>query len=115
MAGTNSIFQEPWWLDAVAPAAWSSADVASGGVVVARMPYTMETRFGLRMLTMPPLTQTLGPWLAPEEGKYAQRLSREKRLMTKLIEQLPQSDYFAQNFHHPVQARQVLVDLLDGY
>ena len=102
MAGTNSIFQEPWWLDAVAPAAWSSAEVASGGVVVARMPYTMETRFGLRMLTMPPLTQTLGPWLAPEEGKYAQRLSREKRLMTKLIEQLPQFDYFAQNFHHSI-------------
>ena len=102
MASTNSIFQEPWWLDAVAPARWSSVEVESGGAIVGRMPYISVTRFGLRALTMPPLTQTLGPWLASEEGKYAQRLTREKRLMTRLIEQLPKFDYFAQNFHHSI-------------
>jgi hypothetical protein len=54
------------------------------------------------VLTMPPLTQTLGPWLSGYEGKYTNRLSRDKELMTELIEKLPHFDLFQQNFHHSV-------------
>lgn len=54
------------------------------------------------MLTMPPLTQTLGPWLSPFEGKYTNRLSRDKELMTELVDQLPRFDLFQQSFHHSV-------------
>ncbi len=52
---------------------------------------------------MPPLTQTLGPWLRATADKYANQRSREKELMTELIEKLPSFDFFQQNFHHSIQ------------
>jgi lipid II:glycine glycyltransferase (peptidoglycan interpeptide bridge formation enzyme) len=69
---------------------------------VARLPYVVEKRWGLTGLTMPPLTQTLGPWLAPSEGKLVNQLSRQKELMTSLIERLPPFDYFHQRFHYSI-------------
>jgi lipid II:glycine glycyltransferase (peptidoglycan interpeptide bridge formation enzyme) len=51
---------------------------------------------------MPRLTQTLGPWLAPPEGKYAAKLARHKELMTAVFAQLPAHDLFSQNFHHSI-------------
>src|SRR5919202_225122 len=99
LSETNTLFEQPWWLDAVAPGAWGAVEVPSGGEVVARLPYAVERRLGLTGLTMPPLTQTLGPWLAPLSGKYASRLSRQKELMVSLIERLPSYDYFHQRLH----------------
>ena len=95
----GSIFSQPWWLDAVAPGQWGEVTVERGGNLFARMPYVMARRRGLTFITMPPLTQSLGPWLRPYPGKYANRLSEEKQLMTELIDQLPPFDYFQQNFH----------------
>jgi hypothetical protein len=96
---TNAIFQQPWWLDAVAPGRWSVVTHEAGDKVLARLPYVMEKRHGLTNLTMPRLTQTLGPWLSPSEAKYAKQLARQKDLMTAIIEQLPPHDYFYQRFH----------------
>jgi hypothetical protein len=100
--GTNSLFEQPWWLDAVAPGAWGAVEVPRDGNLVARLPYVTETRLGLRGLNMPPLTQTLGPWLAPSEGKQTGQLARQKELMTKLIEGLPSHDFFHQRFHYSI-------------
>lgn len=59
----NSLFEQPWWLDAVAPGQWEEALVTdTNGSVMARMPYV---KTGNR-ITMPPLTQNLGIWMAPE-------------------------------------------------
>ena len=59
----NSLFEQPWWLDAVAPGQWDEALVTdANGSVMARMPYV---KTGNR-ITMPPLTQNLGIWMAPE-------------------------------------------------
>lgn len=99
---SNPIFSQPWWLDAVAPNAWGEAVVERGGQLHARLPYVIQRGRGLTMLTMPPLTQTLGPWLRPYPGKYTNRLSEEKQLMTELIEQLPRFDLFQQNFHYSI-------------
>jgi lipid II:glycine glycyltransferase (peptidoglycan interpeptide bridge formation enzyme) len=97
------LFEQPWWLDAVAPGAWGAAEVWRGGRVVARLPYVTEKRLGLiKGLNMPPLTQTLGPWLAPLEGKQVEQLARQKELMTELIEGLPPHDYFHERFHYSV-------------
>ncbi len=98
----NSIFQQPWWLDAVAPNAWDAVEISKGSQVVARLPYVIQTRRGMTYLTMPPLTQTLGPWLASSTAKYAKQLARQKDLMTSLIEQLPSCDYFSQRFHYSI-------------
>ncbi|WYL96978.1 MAG: GNAT family N-acetyltransferase [Gloeotrichia echinulata IR180] len=99
---TNSIFQSRWWLDAVAPKTWNAVEICQDGRIVARLPYIVNLKMGLRYLTMPPLTQTLGPWLAPSKAKYAKQLAQQKDLMTSLIEQIPPYDYFCQNFHFSI-------------
>jgi lipid II:glycine glycyltransferase (peptidoglycan interpeptide bridge formation enzyme) len=98
----NSLFQQPWWLDAVASNQWNEVTVERGGEVVARLPYVIKKRKGLTILSMPQLTQTLGPWLRPSKAKYAKQLSEQKDLMTELIQKLPRFDYFFQNFHYSI-------------
>jgi hypothetical protein len=94
----NSIFEQPWWLDSVAPGAWSDVVIRRNGELVARLPYAHRRRFGLKTIVQPPYTQTLGPWLATGEGKYARRLENENRLLGELIQGLPPFDIFRQNF-----------------
>jgi hypothetical protein len=98
----GSIFSQPWWLDIVAPDSWGEVVVEKGGELYARMPYVIRRKLGLTILDMPTLTQTLGPWLRPYEGKYTGRLSEEKALMTELIHKLPKHDIFLQNFHYSI-------------
>lgn len=58
----NSIFEQPWWLEAVAPGQWEEALVTNrNGEVIARMPFVRSGR----RITMPSLTQNLGIWMAP--------------------------------------------------
>jgi len=98
---TIPIFSKDWWLDAVCGEEnWDVAIVEKGGEIWAAMPYFIIKKHGLTYLTMPPLTQTLGPWLRPSKAKYANMLSEQKDLMTELISQLPRFDYFNQNFHY---------------
>ena len=94
----NSIFEQPWWLDCVAPGTWNEAVVRRGSEVVARLPYAARRKLGLTMIVQPTFTQTLGPWFAPLEGKYARRLETEKRLLRELIEMLPPFDFFRMCF-----------------
>jgi Acetyltransferase (GNAT) domain len=102
IADVTSIFQQPWWLDAVAPGAWSAVEIRRGGALKARLPYVVKKHLGFTLVNMPPLTQVLGPWLPPYSGKYTHQLSEEKELMTQLIEQLPTFDLFLQNFHYSI-------------
>lgn len=98
----GSIFSQPWWLDAVAPDSWDAVEIERDGKLVARLPYLYSKgRLGLH-LGMPMLSQTLGPWITPMEGKASKKFGREKDLMFELIEKLPDYAYFAQNFHYSV-------------
>ena len=65
----HALFQQPWWLDAVAPGAWDAAIVTKDGEIVGRLPYVRMRRFGLTILGQPLLTQFLGPWIKPGTGK----------------------------------------------
>jgi hypothetical protein len=94
----NSLFEQPWWLDSVAPGRWSTAVVRRGDEVVARLPYVQRRSLGMTAIVQPPLTQTLGPWEAPLEGKYARRLETEKKLLGRVIEMLPRVDLFRMSF-----------------
>ncbi|MDX9761231.1 MAG: GNAT family N-acetyltransferase [Desulfomonilia bacterium] len=98
----NSIFQQPYWLEAVSPGQWGAAVVSSGGHIVARLPYVIHKELGLTRLIMPKLTKFLGPWISPATGKYASELARQKDIMFGLIGQLPRFDFFAQNFHYSI-------------
>lgn len=95
---TNSIFQEPWWLETVAPGKWGAVEIRRGGEIAARLPYLLKRRMGLTIVSQPPLTPTLGPWLRPSQAKYTNQLMEQKDLMDELIAGLPQFDLFAQNF-----------------
>jgi hypothetical protein len=95
---THSIFEEAWWLEAVAPGSWGEAIVKRGEEVFARLPYVLKRRLGVRVVTQPPLTPSLGPWIRQTPGKYAKQLETEKDLMSELIEELPPFDAFRQNF-----------------
>jgi hypothetical protein len=93
-----TIFQQPWWLDVVAPGIWKDVTVERGGAVIARLPYMLKRRFGFSVITMPILTPTLGPWLRSSDGKKVTQASDEKELMTELISKLPRFDAFRQRF-----------------
>ena len=98
-----TIFQQPFWLDAVAPGQWHRVEIRRGETLHAFLPYVLKREaFGRHALVMPPLTQTLGPWFAPHSAKYVTQLSRQHELMTELIELLPPFDYFRQNFHYSI-------------
>jgi Acetyltransferase (GNAT) domain len=98
IAGTYSIFEQPWWLDALAPSQWQEVRIEKDGKIVGRLPFVLKKRFGLKVITQPPLTQTLGPWVDAGSGNYTRRLGTEKRLTTQLIEKLPDFDVFSQHF-----------------
>ena len=99
----HSIFQQPWWLDAVAPGQWGEVIARRGQEIAARLPFVHFKRFGLTHVVMPHLTQTLGPWIRPSTAKYARQLEQQKNLMNELIDGLPHFDYFSQNFHYSVK------------
>lgn len=85
----NSIFEQPWWLEAVAPGQWGAAEVEKDGRVIARLPYVRSKRFGFKMLGMPDYTQTLGYWTEDTGAKNARKHARDKDLIEQLIDQLP--------------------------
>ena len=82
----------------MAPGRWDEATIERGGRTVARLPYVVRGRGRLRMLTMPPLTQTLGPWVERSSGKPAHALSEEHALLAELEGGLPTAEAFDQHF-----------------
>lgn len=94
------LFSQAWWLDAVAEGCWDVALVETGGEVKASMPYVIRKRGTFTLISQPPLTQNLGPWMRGSSAKYAKRLGEQKKAFYALIEQLPRFDYFNQNWHY---------------
>jgi Acetyltransferase (GNAT) domain len=97
-ACANAIFQQPWWLDAMAPGRWDAVTVERDGRLVARLPYVVRGRPRMRVLTMPPLTQTLGPWIERPEASPPRALGHEHELLAELEARLPPAAAFIQQF-----------------
>ena len=85
----NCIFEEPWYLDAVAPNNWYVAEVFRNNQVHARLVYSKKKQFGQKIICNPPFAQTVGPWILDTNAKKVNNLAREKELLNELIEQLP--------------------------
>lgn len=97
------IFSKDWWLDAVCGENnWDVTIIEKGLEIVASMAYMLRKKYCFTICGMPQLTQILGPWLKPSKAKYAKQLSSQKKIMSELIMQLPEFDYFAQNFHYSI-------------
>lgn len=102
------LHHQPWWLDAVCdgPDAWQAAvatDAASRAIGI--LPYHPARRWGLRILSLPPLSTYAGPWLQYPQNpdfKEVSRLAFEKKTMLDLICQLPRAAFFQQNFRPEV-------------
>lgn len=94
------VFSQAWWLDAVAPDSWDVVLALNDGEIVASLPYVIKKRFGLTLLTQPPLTQKLGPWLKTNSLKYSKRLALEKDILQDLYGRLPTYSYYKQNWHY---------------
>lgn len=84
----NCVFEQPWWLEVVAPGDWDEVFVKEGSEIIARLPFVMRGH----KITMPPLTPSLGPWIKPEvftkragNAQYGEL----KEIIYSLIEQLP--------------------------
>ena len=97
-ACANAIFQQPWWLEATAPGRWDQATVERDGRLVARLPYVVRGRPRMRVLTMPPLTQTLGPWIERSEASPPRALGHAHELLAELEAALPPAAAFIQQF-----------------
>lgn len=81
----NGIFEQPWWLDVVAPNAWRDIIVQEDGKIIARWPI-VEINGGVRM---PQLTQTLGFWMAEDVLENDIYYNRRKEITNLLLAQLP--------------------------
>ena len=89
----NSLFEQPWWLDIVAPGQWNEAVVKEGDEIIGRLPYVLQGK----NIGMPPLTQTLGPWIKPayrEKQPGNSQLSVQKEIIAELLSQLPKHRNF---------------------
>ena len=95
----HGVFQESWWLDAVAPGGWSEVAVQRNGQTVARLPFVVRGPRRMRVLTQPPLTPFLGPWTARRPGaKPIGALGNEMELLAELEAGLPAAGAFRQSF-----------------
>jgi hypothetical protein len=95
----HTLFCHTWWLDAVAPGRYQIVTVRGGDQIRAAWPLVWAKRGRQRCAVQPLLTQKLGVLLPPMDGKYAERLSTEHRLVSELIAQLPEGARVEQHFH----------------
>jgi lipid II:glycine glycyltransferase (peptidoglycan interpeptide bridge formation enzyme) len=103
---TIPIFSRDWWMNAVCGEdSWDVVLVEESGQVIAALPYYIKKiGFSFIVITMPPLTQTMGPWLNyPKFTNNYDRLEYEKKIFNELINQLPRFGFFDQNFHYSIQ------------
>lgn len=96
------LFMKDWWLDIVcSPENWNVALAEKAGKILGVFPYPLKKKYGFKTITMPHLTQTLGPWLFfPPKQKKTTKFSFQKEVLTSLIQELPPLDFFSQNFHY---------------
>ena len=99
---------QAWWLDAVCtPDNWDIAlAFDGGGNVIGIMPWYQKRRWGCTVVQLPPFSSYAGPWLRyPEEPgfKLQSRYAFEKRAYQQLIEKLPRSLFFLQNFRPEIE------------
>lgn len=97
------IQMQPWWLDAVCSADRWDVCLAFNkqGEVVGALPYFLFKKMGLTRVTMPPMTDYIGPWIIFPKEKHLKKVSLyniETNILNDLIEQLPDSHLFFQTY-----------------
>ena len=83
---TNSIFEQPWWLDTVAQGNWREILVEENGEVSARWPIVEKNK----SICMPILTQTLGFWISDKVLAKDKCYSQKSKLTSVLLDRIPE-------------------------
>jgi hypothetical protein len=97
----GSVFCRSWWLRAVCQDRFRICTLRKGGRLVAGIPLPVSRMAGLSTITMPPLTQTLGPVLLPSsKTTYEGRLSDEMEVLEELVAAMPRYHVFSMHFHY---------------
>lgn len=96
------VFSSPWWLDAVCGKdGWDVILVKDkNDSIIASFPYVMNRGRIYSSITMPPLTQKLGPYIVYDPNKISEmkKISFEHEIYFSIIEQLPKNDFLSINF-----------------
>lgn len=98
----GNIFMQPWWLDVVAPGRWEDIRVEKGGQIFARWPIVQKKEKGFTFITMPVLTQKLGPWIKQSGDKQESLHRTERSMLQELISKLPMFDKFGYNLSEDI-------------
>lgn len=96
------IFSRDWWLDAACGTDnWDVLLLEQKGQVQAALPFYI---LASGVISMPPFTQTMGPWFAPEpkDAKYTSTLGKHQAICKELIGSLKDYPHFLQNFHYRI-------------
>jgi hypothetical protein len=87
-----------WWLNAVGGTV-SILVYFKHGRLLAGIPLYSEKRFGVTLLTMPKLTQTLGPVMAPASDEHSTAVEEEMEILSAFAQELAKYPIFFQAFH----------------
>ncbi|MDR1356865.1 MAG: GNAT family N-acetyltransferase [Tannerellaceae bacterium] len=96
------VFSQDWWLDTVCGAEkWNVLLQEKKGNIRAALPIYLPVP---KIISMPPYTQTMGPWFGPEAGdaKYSTSLSQRRQTSKSFIPELKRYVAFMQNFNYSV-------------
>jgi hypothetical protein len=84
-----TLFHEPWWLDIATGGRYSVVEYSEKGKVIGRLPYFCYKKFGMNVISLPPLTHFLGPALIEGGGKESTKFLKRLEIATALIKKLP--------------------------
>jgi len=84
----STIFQEPWWLDIVAPGRWAEVTSDRG-----YLRYGHGSRMIFRLSKIPPLTRIVGPVIQVEGKKTETRQRAVFSAVSELLDKMPAFDY----------------------
>ncbi len=89
LTGVNSVFEQPWYIGAVAPENAQTLVYQKGTNTLARLTVVTVKRYGKDLITNPPFTQTCGVWFTDRGGKLTTQLEAQKDAINALVDQLP--------------------------
>jgi hypothetical protein len=95
------IFSQPWWLDVVCSDQWDVILIKKNNRIIASFPYYITKKRELfTHISMPPLTQKLGPYIVYDVNKTTEdkRINYEHGIYNEIINKIPQCDVFMINF-----------------
>ena len=92
----TTLFQQPWWLEAVSDGAVRSVTAGDGKNAYLWWPYVEQRWAGFSLIGAPPLAHTLGPVIRLPAAKPVSQASQHRKLIKTALAAFPPADGFTQ-------------------